>query len=180
MTYNQTEKMSKTKKLILCGLFAALTCTCTMLLTIPTPTGGYIHCGDAFVLLSGILLGPISGGIASGIGSMLSDVFLGYFIYAPATLVIKFLSAACAGYLASRLRKHIMNKHSMFPILIICGVVSSLIVVLGYFLFEWLLTDNILSAAFSSIFSNLIQGIASIILSCLIYSILPKRSLLEG
>ena len=41
------------KKLILAALFAALSCVATMSIRIPTPgTGGYIHPGDAIVILS--------------------------------------------------------------------------------------------------------------------------------
>lgn len=54
--------MHKTKSMVFAALFAALACVATMSLHIPTPgTGGYIHPGDAIVVLSGILLGPIYG-----------------------------------------------------------------------------------------------------------------------
>ena len=44
------------KKLILAALFAALSCVATMSIRIPTPgTGGYIHPGDAIVILSGVI-----------------------------------------------------------------------------------------------------------------------------
>ena len=46
----------KLKKLILTALFAALACIATMIMKIPTPgTGGYIHVGDAIVILSGVV-----------------------------------------------------------------------------------------------------------------------------
>ena len=86
----------KTKKLIFAALFAALTCVATMIIKVPTPTMGYIHPGDSIVLLSGFLLGPVYGGLAAGIGSMFSDLFGGYFSYAPATFVIKTLTAVFA------------------------------------------------------------------------------------
>lgn len=42
------------------ALFAALACVATMSIRIPTPgTGGYIHPGDAIVILAGIILGCI-------------------------------------------------------------------------------------------------------------------------
>lgn len=89
-------KNMKTKKLIFAALFAALTCVATMIIKVPTPTMGYIHPGDSIVLLSGFLLGPLYGGLAAGIGSMFSDLFGGYFSYAPATFVIKMLTAVFA------------------------------------------------------------------------------------
>ena len=60
----------KLKKLILTALFAALACIATMIMKIPTPgTGGYIHVGDAIVILSGVVLGPWYGFAAAGLGS---------------------------------------------------------------------------------------------------------------
>ena len=66
--------MKNTKKLVVTALMAALTCIATMIIKIPTPTFGYIHLGDGFVLLSGIILGPVSGAFAAGIGSMFADI----------------------------------------------------------------------------------------------------------
>ena len=50
-----TERFS-TKKLVLSALFAALACVATMSIRIPTPgTGGYIHPGDAIVILLSLI-----------------------------------------------------------------------------------------------------------------------------
>ena len=87
---------SKIKKMVLTALLAALTCVATMIIQIPSPMNGYVNLGDCFVLLSGWLLGPWLGFAASGIGSMLADIFLGYTHYAPGTLVIKGLVALVA------------------------------------------------------------------------------------
>ena len=51
---------SNLKKIVMTALFAALACVATMSIRIPTPgTGGYIHPGDAIVILSGVVLGPV-------------------------------------------------------------------------------------------------------------------------
>ena len=43
------------KKLVMAALFAALACVATMSIKIPTPgTSGYIHPGDAIVILAGV------------------------------------------------------------------------------------------------------------------------------
>ena len=80
----QTQTLPRTKKLILSALMAALTCVGTMIIKVPTPTMGYIHPGDGFVLLSGLLLGPLWGALAAGLGSALSDLIGGYFTSAVA------------------------------------------------------------------------------------------------
>ena len=57
------------KKLVTAALLAAMTCVATMIIKIPTPTFGYIHPGDGFVLLCGVVLGSLPGALAAGIGS---------------------------------------------------------------------------------------------------------------
>ena len=69
---------NKTKKIVMTALFAALACVATMSIRIPTPgTSGYIHPGDAIVILSGIILGPAYGFLAAGIGSCMADLLGG-------------------------------------------------------------------------------------------------------
>ena len=80
-------KHEKLQKMVLAALFAALTYVATNIIHIPTPaTNGYINLGDCMVLLGAFLLGPVWGAAAGGIGSMLADVLLGYFSYAPGTM----------------------------------------------------------------------------------------------
>ena len=74
--------------MIFTALFAALACVATMVITIPTPTGGFVHLGDGIALLCGWLLGPLFGGVAAALGGMLADLFSGYPLYAPATFLI--------------------------------------------------------------------------------------------
>ena len=90
---------TKTLKLTMTSLFAALICVATLIIRITTMGNGYIHLGDAFVVLSGILLGPVSGALAAGIGSAFADVFAGYIQYAVATFIIKALMAMISGLL---------------------------------------------------------------------------------
>ena len=72
----------KTRKLVYAALFAALTCVMTMIVKIPVPaTGGYVNLGDCVVLLAGWVLGPMYGGAAAGLGSMLADLVSGYPLY---------------------------------------------------------------------------------------------------
>ena len=66
---------SNLKKIVMTALFAALACVATMSIKIPTPgTGGYIHPGDAIVILSGVILGPVWGLLAAGTGSAMAGI----------------------------------------------------------------------------------------------------------
>lgn len=155
------------KKLILAALFAALSCVATMSIRIPTPgTGGYIHPGDAIVILSGVILGPVWGFLAGGIGSALSDLIGGYFIYVPITFVIKGLVALAAGLLYQKVGK---NQKSRYIAVILGGVADIILVAGGYFVCEFFIYG---AGAAASIPANIIQGIGGLVISCILYPIL--------
>lgn len=155
------------KKLILAALFAALSCVATMSIRIPTPgTGGYIHPGDAIVILSGVILGPVWGFFAGGIGSALSDLIGGYFIYVPITFVIKGLVALAAGLLYQKVGK---NQKSRYIAVILGGVADIILVAGGYFVCEFFIYG---AGAAASIPANIIQGVGGLVISCILYPIL--------
>lgn len=127
---------SKPLSISLIGIFAALTCVTTMVISIPIPaTQGFINIGDAIVMIAGLLLGPIIGGIAGGVGSSLADIFLGYTIYAPATLIIKGLEGFIVGLIANP-KNHFFKFNYRDVIAVIAG---GLIMVFGYFFYEILI-----------------------------------------
>lgn len=163
-----------TYKLVLAALFAAMTTVATMLIHINT-LKGYIHIGDCFVILSGIVLGPVYGGAAAGIGSMLADLFSGYPVFSVATLVIKFASAAAAGLIYRKIGTKVANV-SLRDML--SSIPSALIVTAGYFLFEIPLEG--LAAAVAEIGPNLLQGASGIVLSMLLLPILLKIPVLRS
>jgi sensor domain CHASE-containing protein/uncharacterized membrane protein len=57
---------------------------------------------DGALLASAALLGPWMGAVAGGLGSALSDLYLGYPVYAAATLIIKGLMGWLAGWISFR------------------------------------------------------------------------------
>ena len=176
-----------TKKWVVSALFAALTCVCTMIVKIPTPTGGYIHPGDGMVLLSGIVLGPVMGALAAGIGSMLSDLFSGYMVWVPATFIIKALTAMIAGLLF-RKSSHLLsgNKAASTIRVILGGIVGEALMVFGYFVFEIGLNaasnGGFTAAAIAGgiaysaagIPANIVQGVTGIVIACLLLPILGQ------
>jgi uncharacterized membrane protein len=86
----------------LTGLMGALVLVGTYL-NIPIPVLGdktMIGLGNVFCILSGLLLGPVYGGAAAGIGSFLFDLVGGWASSAPFTLVSKFLMAFICGIIA--------------------------------------------------------------------------------
>ncbi len=68
-----------TKKIVVAALMAALTVAgSAMRIKLPLDTGGStaFHLGNIMCALSGILLGPWLGGLASGLGSAIYDILL--------------------------------------------------------------------------------------------------------
>ena len=153
------------KKLVMAALFAALACVATMSIKIPTPgTSGYIHPGDAIVILAGVVLGPAWGFLAGGIGSAMADLLGGYFVYVPITFVIKGLVSLCSALLYRKVGK---NSKSRYTAVILGGVADIILVAGGYCLCEYFIYG-----AFASVPANLVQGIGGLILSAVLYPIL--------
>ncbi|MCR5210348.1 MAG: ECF transporter S component [Lachnospiraceae bacterium] len=170
---------AKIRKIVMAAVFAALTFVATSVIKIPTPTLGYIHIGDTFVILSGICLPPFIGALAAGLGSALSDLLGGYFIWVPGTFVIKFLAALAASLLYRGLKKLYKEGKYAPSRVIFAGIASETIVVIGYLLFnviilaitEGAVSAEGLSAAIAASAAevpfNLLQGTAGIVLSVL-------------
>ena len=85
------------KLLVWLALLAALCCAATMAIPIPTPTGGYLNAGDIVVVFTALLAGPVWGGVSMGLGSGMADLFAGYAVYMPGTVLAKGLAAVVTG-----------------------------------------------------------------------------------
>lgn len=92
--------------MVLMGLMTCLVIVATMFIKIPIPmTSGYVHLGDSMIFLSVLILGKKNGSFAAGVGSALGDILGGYAIWAPWTLIIKFIMAWILGCFAERFGK---------------------------------------------------------------------------
>ena len=162
---------TKTKKIVIAALIAALACIATMIIKIPTPLKGYINLGDCIVLVAGWMLSPAYAFLAAGLGSAFADIFSGYATYAPATFVIKGLMALIALYGFRLLNKRLGNA----PSRIISGFIAEAIMVLGYFIFEGFLYGFAPSVV--NIPANAIQGVGNLILGVLLIIAFQKRKI---
>ena len=148
------------------AIFGAFTCVVTMVIAFPIPaTNGFINIGDAVVMITGLLFGPIIGGIAGGIGSSLADLFLGFPIYAPATLVIKGLEGFFVGLIANPKKNHKWNYRDFIAV-----IVGGFIMIFGYFLYEAMIF-GLPSALYEFILNGIIQfGLGSVIALIFIFA----------
>lgn len=165
------KERNTTHTIVIAAVIASLTCVATMIIKIPSPLKGYLNLGDCVVLLAGWVLPPVYGFLASGLGSSLADIFSGYIIYAPATFIIKGLMSLVAFYGYKLLHKKIGSSLSQ----IVSGITAETIMVLGYFIFEGILYGFAPSVV--NIPANGIQGIAGLILGCMLINLFEKISI---
>ena len=149
---------SKTKRIVIAALMAAMVCVATMIIKIPSPLKGYLNIGDCVVLLCGWILAPGYGFLAAGLGSALADLFSGYITYAPATFLIKGAMALIAFACFKLMHKRV----GRLPSRTIGAVLAEIAMVLGYYVFEGFLYGFIPSAV--NIPANAVQGAAGLIL----------------
>ncbi len=90
---------------------------------------------------------------------MLADIYLGFGVFAPGTLVIKGTEGLIVGFLNKKLRKHIQN-------LTLCAVISvsvgGSVMVTGYFLYELLIGYGF-GGALTEVPFNVIQMLVGMI-----------------
>lgn len=177
-----------TKQIAFTAMFAALVLLATYVFKIPTPTFGYVHVGDGFVLLAGIFLGPGLGALAAGIGSALSDLVGGYAIWVPGTFVIKFLTALIAAVLYRFLKKRVKKTKLAvsIPSVIISGIVGEIVMIFGYFLYNILIISltngsftgaglaSAVTLSVTEIPFNIVQGAIGIVLASLLAPLFAK------
>lgn len=181
----------RTKKLVITALMMAMAYVATTIIKFQTPTMGYIHFGDCVVLLCGYLLGAGLGALAAGIGSMLSDILSPYIIYAPATLLIKALNAAVASIVFAALMKKKngnQKKSAQYRTmsLVVSGILAEVIMVVGYFGYDILVTvvlnsgaDKMTLAAgvayaATSVPFYIVKALINIAIAAMLYPVLVK------
>jgi uncharacterized membrane protein len=95
--------MPSTRDIPQFALYTALVAVATLIFTIYVPaTRGYFNVGESAVFLVALLAGSRAGAFAGGVGSMIADIALGYYFFAPATLIIKGAEGGLLGFLSSR------------------------------------------------------------------------------
>ena len=126
-------------RIVFTGVMAAIICVIT---TFRIPLGqSKVHFANSLCLLAGLLLGPVWGGTAAGLGSAIYDVLLGGYTYeAVITFISKFAMAWVTGILY---QKWVLSKgekswkENLLPLIISC-VLGALTYVALYMLKTWI------------------------------------------
>lgn len=178
------ELLKNTKSLVAAALMCAFTCVATMMIQIPTPTLGYVHPGDCLVLLCGVILGPVAGTLAAGIGSALADLLTGYVLYVIPTLIIKGFTAWIAAVCFRRLTAKSGRRQAVA--FAAAGTLAEINMVFGYFINKIIQTmftagsvsQEMLAAGVTSavtgIPTNIMQGVTAIALGTLLLPMLSR------
>lgn len=174
----------RTKRLVLTSLMMALCCVGTLVHIPAGPTLGYMHLGDAFVITSGALLGPIYGSIAASIGSAIADLINGYSVYIPCTFIVKGLVALFVGFIFFRFGEGKKNTIKT-AVIMLSGTIAELAMTILYYLYDvilLLLSENevkdlgiILTTSATSIPYNLVQGAFALLITFFIVPVIRKR-----
>lgn len=168
-------KKLTTQKLVYMGLFTALVYIFSRFFQIPivTPLGQTrFHLGNVFCLLAGLLLGPVNGGLAAGVGSALFDLFDPvYFTSAPITFITKFAMAFVAGMIYKN-RKELVDK----PKIIVGSILGQITYVVLYLGKTFIKNKFILGLTLEATMAEVIQkagvSLTNAVISIIIASIL--------
>ena len=149
------KRKSSLRLIAVCGIMSAFVFLGTQI-RIPTSIG-YMNMGDAVILTASYVIGPAAF-FPAAVGSALSDLIAGYPLYIAPTFVIKGLMGLVAGFIM----KHPQHNPKLF-MRIAAGVVAELIMVSGYFAFEFFVYGS--APATASIPFNLIQAGAAMVIA---------------
>ncbi|MCS7136271.1 MAG: ECF transporter S component [Nitrososphaerota archaeon] len=117
------------------AVFTSLVAVATMVISVYVPaTRGYFNLGETMIYFTALTMGPGIAAFAGGVGSMLADLVLGYYYYAPATLLIKAAEGALAGYLVKKAPKKSGWQFALASYALIAGYFV-LILLIGIMLF---------------------------------------------
>ena len=162
-----TKRNNSVKTLALGGMLAALIFVATSFFKLPVSiTQGYIHLGDGFILLGASLVGGGTAVIAAALGSALADLLGGYTMYILPTFLIKGAVAAVAVQVLAKERPLWLTAAGM--------LLAEGVMVLGYFLIEWLVLGYGLAAAAGAVFPNIVQGLSGVIIGMLLLPVIQR------
>jgi len=132
------------------GVMTAVVFVATRLIQVPIP-GGYVHLGDSMIYFSAFTFGPLTGGVAGAFGATLADLTSGYANYAPATFIIHGAEGVLAGLIAWRAGVWRM---------IAAAIVGGLVIVGGYFLYDFFVLRIGSGAAVTDLWFNVGQAVS--------------------
>jgi len=154
----------KTEHIVFAGLFISIVFVATYFIQIPTTgiSGGLIHLGNIAMFSIALKYGRKYGALSGGIGMMLFDLFSAWFVWAPATLIVRGLM----GYVIGLIAQDKKGQGSNIVKNIVAIALGSVVMLSGYFVFEAAIL-GVGWAAITSVPGNLVQisiGLTALVL----------------
>jgi len=146
-----------TREIAVIAVMGALTTIATSQFVIPfPPTRGYFNLGDVVVVTTGLLFGPVVGGLAGGIGSGLADLLGGWMQYIIPTIITKGFEGFAVGYIAGKPENRTLSRNML------AWIIGAIILISGYFITEaFFLGYGLPAAAAEAVTINVPQAIVS-------------------
>lgn len=140
--------------------------------------GSKVHLANSMCLVSGMLFGPLWGGIAAGFGSALYDALAGGYdpVNVLITFVSKFAMASLCGFMVSRSRKQSV------PLVIVSSIAGAVLYVALYMIKTFVYQrfvygfpmDAVGATMVSKLIPSLINALAAVITAPIFYhAVLP-------
>ena len=143
--------------------------------------GSKVHFANAVCLLSGILLGPLQGGLAAGVGSAFYDAVTGYdLINVLITFVSKFAMAwVCGTVLESRIHIKGRGRIDRTALACVCGALTYVaLYMLKTFIYQKFVYGYPMDAVWATMVAKLIPslinaGVAIVAAPLFYHAVLP-------
>ena len=178
---SRSEKSDNTLIFVTTAMMTAMVMIATTFFKIPNAMG-YIHLGDGFVLLAAIILPKKYACFAGGVGAGLADIYGGYAVWAPWTLVIKIVMVLIVQLFFDFLTKRASNGKHIAKIAgipfaeLFAYVLAVLWTVSGYYIAQGFISGNWM-APVADVPGNVLQAAVGSIIAILVSVTLGKTSL---
>ena len=178
---SRSEKSDNTLIFVTTAMMTAMVMIATTFFKIPNAMG-YIHLGDGFVLLAAIILQKKYACFAGGVGAGLADIYGGYAVWAPWTLVIKIVMVLIVQLFFDFLTKRASNGKHIAKIAgipfaeLFAYVLAVLWTVSGYYIAQGFISGNWI-APVADVPGNVLQAAVGSIITILVSVTLEKTSL---
>ena len=178
---SRSEKNDNTLIFVTTAMMTAMVMIATTFFKIPNAMG-YIHLGDGFVLLAAIILPKKYACFAGGVGAGLADIYGGYAVWAPWTLVIKIVMVLIVQLFFDFLTKRASNGKHIAKIAgipfaeLFAYVLAVLWTVSGYYIAQGFISGNWI-APVADVPGNVLQAAVGSIIAILVSVTLGKTSL---
>ena len=178
---SRSEKSDNTLIFVTTAMMTAMVMIATTFFKIPNAMG-YIHLGDGFVLLAAIILPKKYACFAGGVGAGLADIYGGYAVWAPWTLVIKIVMVLIVQLFFDFLTKRASNGKHIAKIAgipfaeLFAYVLAVLWTVSGYYVAQGFISGNWI-APVADVPGNVLQAAVGSVIAILVSVTLEKTSL---